>query len=89
MIPNVQRTAMARKRSVIIKLEECSEGKLWTIPELADFSGLSAPTIKRLMETGELKWISIGPHGKRSRRIPHREVLRICAIDPANEKSAG
>jgi excisionase family DNA binding protein len=81
---------MARKRvDKIIKLEECSEGKLWTVPEMADFSGLSVPTITRMMENGELKWVSIGPYGKRSRRIPHREVLRICAIDSANEKSAG
>ena len=73
----------------VIKLEECSQGKLWTVPEVASFSGLSVPTIKRMMEADELKWVSIGPHGKRSRRIPHREVLRICAIQPGNENPPG
>ena len=74
---------MAHKGSnKVIKLEECSQGKLWTVPELASFSGLSVPTINRMMEAEELKWVSIGPYGKRSRRIPHREVLRICAIEP-------
>ena len=81
---------MARKKSVrVIKLEECSQGKLWTVPELASFSGLSVPTIKRMMEDGELKWTSIGrPNGKKSPRIPHREVLRICVIDSNEPKNS-
>jgi hypothetical protein len=77
---------MGRKRpNKVIKLEECSQGKLWTVPELASFSGLSVPTVNRMMDDGDLKWISIGPYGKRSRRIPHREVLRICVIEPGGE----
>ena len=66
----------------VIRLDECSEGKLWTIPEFSQFSGLSVWAIRKLMDSGELRWISIGPLGNKGRRIPHKEVLRYCAIEP-------
>ena len=74
---------MARKGpDIAIRLEECSEGKLWTIPEFSRFTGLSVNTIRKLMDSGELRWVSIGPLGKKGRRISHKEVLRFCGIAP-------
>jgi hypothetical protein len=71
----------------VIRLDECSEGKLWTIPEFSRFSGLSVWAIRKLMDSGGLSWVSIGPLGNKGRRIPHKEVLRFCAIEPAGPRT--
>jgi excisionase family DNA binding protein len=48
---------------------------LATVPEAAEFLGLSRGTIYNLMERGELKYAKIG----RNRRIPWAEVKRLAA----------
>ena len=69
----------------MIKLEECSEGKLWTVPEYSSFSGLSVPTIRAMMKSGFIKWVATGPGGK-SRRIPHSEILRMSGVGESSKR---
>ena len=54
--------------------------RLWTLREVSEITGYSVSTIKRALQSGELR-----SHRSGSRRIVHSELVRWLNYDPLLE----